>query len=109
MAKEATSDLPALLASEALPEIAPVPENCLPSAHYVGHASLVVGSFMMFPFLTLVPVLPKSEEPALPVLLVLPLLPSLSALPKLPALPMPPKLPALPWPSARTPDPPEPA
>lgn len=84
-------------ATETIPESAPVPENCLHCAHYIGRASLGAVIFVVFPFLTLVPVLPWSDQPAL---LALPLQPALLALSLLPALSAPPKLPALTWPPA---------
>lgn len=93
------------------------------SAHYTGKTSLRTVTFMIFPFLTLVPVMPESDQsdiPALPAppkhlaMQALPALSTLSLLSTLPApplllvVPAPPKLPAPPWPSAGTPDMPEP-
>lgn len=89
---------------ESAPESTPalkLPESCVKPWDYSTKTLVLIlkagqpplGLTIMFPFLTLVPVLLETEQPSLSVLLAPPLLSA---------------LPALPWPSARTPDMPEP-
>ncbi len=109
MAKEATPEPLAISVTEAAPESAPFPVNGLPSAHYVSRATFGAVIYVVFPFLTLIPVLSESDWPAL---LKLPVLPVPF---KSPVLPAPLKFPvrSVPlaplWPPAGTPDALEPA